>query len=707
MATEDFLQMSSRFCENAESTEGSLSSVTEPSPIYVPSPSVETDVEAQVATDTTINQTGSYGDKTSENRRPIVSPERQFERCDNRACKTTMADCFKFDGQNCCVCPPAYYGGGAEGCWSIVPERPRRIYLDGQMQLNLEGPGRDPIVLFTFLDTEVKKDESILLQSGVHDVPQNFQSIHIMSPIFQFLNSFLAFPSQQCMNTDLMASRIFNVFSLASGFSTPFNFTFRLQVTDHGNLVVRGALLRQSSTEDTYRGSITIEVFPEGDFTPLTSTLVGTDGIFQSDEKHSRLIIYEKRCAGRLDFEPQVYTFKTGENKTVTVQVYGSGNALVEDGACILAENSLMAKGKKFFVKMDTQGYCREDCRSGSGCSFYCVDMPALYANTPGSCDCVICEQENEVCVPEGSSHSCKCKEGFKRNENGVCQEDRIQLRIDSVCQLHLDAGPCRGRMIRYGFDSQIGRCREFTYGGCLGNANNFETLAECEARCGTASSGAKSEDENDDVCQQPIIRGPCRASLSRFAYNPSTGNCEAFSYGGCRGNRNNFETKEECERRCLVAFANPCTTVRCGYNAHCVNGTCHCNEGYDGDARYECRPVYADRCADVRCGYNARCSDGVCVCEAGFEGDPYSHCRQIPDRCANVRCGYNARCSDGVCVCEDGFEGDPNIQCNRVADPCVNVRCGYNARCQNGTCYCEPGYDGDPNYECRLVGSG
>ncbi|VDD77799.1 unnamed protein product [Mesocestoides corti] len=662
MATEDFLQMSSRFCENAESTEGSLSSVTEPSPIYVPSPSVETDVEAQVATDTTINQTGSYGDKTS------------------------------------------------------VPERPRRIYLDGQMQLNLEGPGRDPIVLFTFLDTEVKKDESILLQSGVHDVPQNFQSIHIMSPIFQFLNSFLAFPSQQCMNTDLMASRIFNVFSLASGFSTPFNFTFRLQVTDHGNLVVRGALLRQSSTEDTYRGSITIEVFPEGDFTPLTSTLVGTDGIFQSDEKHSRLIIYEKRCAGRLDFEPQVYTFKTGENKTVTVQVYGSGNALVEDGACILAENSLMAKGKKFFVKMDTQGYCREDCRSGSGCSFYCVDMPALYANTPGSCDCVICEQENEVCVPEGSSHSCKCKEGFKRNENGVCQdysiyvfvsccelEDRIQLRIDSVCQLHLDAGPCRGRMIRYGFDSQIGRCREFTYGGCLGNANNFETLAECEARCGTASSGAKSEDENDDVCQQPIIRGPCRASLSRFAYNPSTGNCEAFSYGGCRGNRNNFETKEECERRCLVAFANPCTTVRCGYNAHCVNGTCHCNEGYDGDARYECRPVYAD----VRCGYNARCSDGVCVCEAGFEGDPYSHCRQIPDRCANVRCGYNARCSDGVCVCEDGFEGDPNIQCNRVADPCVNVRCGYNARCQNGTCYCEPGYDGDPNYECRLVGSG
>jgi hypothetical protein len=29
------------------------------------------------------------------------------------------------------------------------------------------------------------------------------------------------------------------------------------------------------------------------------------------------------------------------------------------------------------------------------------------------------------------------------------------------------------------------------------------------------------------------------------------TGECEAFSYGGCEGNANNFETKAACEQAC------------------------------------------------------------------------------------------------------------------------------------------------------------
>lgn len=36
----------------------------------------------------------------------------------------------------------------------------------------------------------------------------------------------------------------------------------------------------------------------------------------------------------------------------------------------------------------------------------------------------------------------------------------------------------------RFYFDIDTGRCEFFEYGGCQGNANNFETQQECEEMC-------------------------------------------------------------------------------------------------------------------------------------------------------------------------------------------------------------------------------
>lgn len=52
-------------------------------------------------------------------------------------------------------------------------------------------------------------------------------------------------------------------------------------------------------------------------------------------------------------------------------------------------------------------------------------------------------------------------------------------------------------------------------------------------------------------VCELPSVVGPCRAAMSRYAYNTATGQCETFLYGGCRGNGNNFKTLEECQETC------------------------------------------------------------------------------------------------------------------------------------------------------------
>ena len=38
--------------------------------------------------------------------------------------------------------------------------------------------------------------------------------------------------------------------------------------------------------------------------------------------------------------------------------------------------------------------------------------------------------------------------------------------------------------MPRYYFDPAVGECKEFIYGGCQGNENNFMTKEACEAMC-------------------------------------------------------------------------------------------------------------------------------------------------------------------------------------------------------------------------------
>ncbi|KAG5449831.1 Kunitz-type serine protease inhibitor 4 [Clonorchis sinensis] len=53
------------------------------------------------------------------------------------------------------------------------------------------------------------------------------------------------------------------------------------------------------------------------------------------------------------------------------------------------------------------------------------------------------------------------------------------------------------------------------------------------------------------EFCNLPPSVGMCRAMIPRFAFNPQTGQCELFYYGGCGGNGNNFESREECMEMC------------------------------------------------------------------------------------------------------------------------------------------------------------
>jgi hypothetical protein len=53
----------------------------------------------------------------------------------------------------------------------------------------------------------------------------------------------------------------------------------------------------------------------------------------------------------------------------------------------------------------------------------------------------------------------------------------------DDVCSLPSETGRCRALLVKYFYDSEIGECRQFEYGGCGGNGNRFDDIKDCQER--------------------------------------------------------------------------------------------------------------------------------------------------------------------------------------------------------------------------------
>ncbi|XP_029492221.1 tissue factor pathway inhibitor-like isoform X1 [Oncorhynchus nerka] len=111
------------------------------------------------------------------------------------------------------------------------------------------------------------------------------------------------------------------------------------------------------------------------------------------------------------------------------------------------------------------------------------------------------------------------------------------------LCALKKDEGPCKVLKERFYFEIDTGHCESFEFGGCRGNANNFETLEACEGMC--LVSADKSP------CHLDEAPGPCRGLVTRYFFDSQSQECKHFYYGGCFGNANNFKSMKECQARC------------------------------------------------------------------------------------------------------------------------------------------------------------
>ena len=130
--------------------------------------------------------------------------------------------------------------------------------------------------------------------------------------------------------------------------------------------------------------------------------------------------------------------------------------------------------------------------------------------------------------------------------------EESCNVNMDTVplCDLPVDAGPCRGQYERFYYDKTEGVCQPFNYTGCKGNANRFTSKAQCENACEHRARTIRAK----RVCVLPKVAGTsCSVPklLSRWYFDSGKKSCLPFYYNGCNGNDNNFASVEECEATC------------------------------------------------------------------------------------------------------------------------------------------------------------
>ncbi|GCC21704.1 hypothetical protein chiPu_0020179 [Chiloscyllium punctatum] len=149
---------------------------------------------------------------------------------------------------------------------------------------------------------------------------------------------------------------------------------------------------------------------------------------------------------------------------------------------------------------------------------------------------------------------TCTCTKGevhcSRRNDSAICQD------------------PCVTRPCKNG-----GHCQALP-------SDSGQHPSGFTCSCPMTSTGRLCEKPMVQVCSLPRLTGVCKGkhsvSTRRWYYCTLSGLCEEFDYSGCGGNSNNFQTHEECTKRCEVGaccFRQPkLTNFLIGYD----------HEGYD-----------------------------------------------------------------------------------------------------------------------------
>ncbi|VDN07618.1 unnamed protein product [Thelazia callipaeda] len=125
----------------------------------------------------------------------------------------------------------------------------------------------------------------------------------------------------------------------------------------------------------------------------------------------------------------------------------------------------------------------------------------------------------------------------------------------DDTCVLPPDAGNCFNYVPRWFYNSQTGKCEQFSYGSCGGNSNNFLERQACEVKCSQSMFVLLLDPIRSQLperCTYQKDEGFSNGYNVQWYFNVRNLRCEQMVYQGQGGNWNRFQTLGECQNTCI-----------------------------------------------------------------------------------------------------------------------------------------------------------